>query len=177
MMRKPQPGIIVVGIGLFLLGGWLLALELGAPLVSFSRLWPFFLVVLGAAMLIQYGGEKRKRNGLLFIGVLTTLLGLFLSMFSLEIGRLTWPEMSRYWPFILLFIGSAFLLLYLAGDMQDPALLRPVYIFGGAGLVALPFTLGVLRGWVSSQGMHLWPLLIALIILAVFFQPQHPHEE
>jgi hypothetical protein len=144
----------------------------GAPMVSFSRIWPVFLAILGAAMLAQYASEKRKRSGLLFSGILTTLLGLFLCMFSLEIGRITWPEMSRYWPFILLFIGSAFFLLYLVGDMQDQALLRPVYVFGGVGLLALPFTLGILRGWASSQGLQLWPLLIALIILAVFFQPQ-----
>jgi hypothetical protein len=171
-LRKPQPGIIVGSIGLLILGGWLLALNVGVPLVSFSRIWPVFLSVLGAAMLTQYGSEKRKRSGLLFIGTFATLLGLFLCLFSLEIGRLTWLDMPRYWPLILLFIGCAFLLLYLAGDMQDQALLRPVYIFGGAGLLALPFTLGILRGWASSQGLRLWPLLIALVILAVFFQPQ-----
>jgi hypothetical protein len=56
-------------------------------------------------------------------------------------------------------------------------LLPPAYIFGGVGLLALPFTLGVMRGEVARQVLQFWPLLVLLVGLAVFFGRHSPDDD
>lgn len=165
-MGPRQPGAIVLGLGLMLTGGWMIATALGAPLVSLSSLWPLGISLVGLALLTQYSLRDKDDAGLLLFGSAILLVGLFLCLFTLQIGNLTWQDMASYWPILPLIVSFAFVLVYLAGDMREQALLLPAYILGGASLIALPFTLRVAQSIISGQALWLSPLLLALLALA-----------
>ncbi len=170
-MRQNQPGVIAGGLGLLLVGIWLLAITL-APLSGLQRLWPLIPAIFGLVMLVQASSEEGKPDGMIFLGVIALLTGLFLLLFTFRIGRLTWYDMNRYWPGFPLIVGIAFMVLYLAKDMRQQALLAPTFIIGGVGIFALPFTLGVIGGPVFSQVLQFWPLLAILALLAILFRPR-----
>ena len=171
-MRQRQPGAIVGALGLILFGSWMLAVTFGVPLVGFSQIWPVIPILFGLASLAQCLSGPRKQSGLIFLGVLALLTGIFLSLFTFQIGRLTWPDMANYWPIFPLIVGIAFMALYLTDGMRQEALLVPTFITGGAGVLALPFTLGVIRGAVFNQAVRLWPLLLLLVGLAILIKPR-----
>ncbi len=169
-MRQRQPGVVVISIGLTLAGAWWIAIASGVPLMSLNRFWPVGLSIGGLALLVQRSLRDRQDMGLLLFGSVLLLTGLFLCLFAFRIGNLTWQDMTDYWPILLLIVGFAFVLVYLASDMREQALLVPVYFLGGIGLVALPITLGMVRGAISSQVLWLSPLLLVLIVLAVLMR-------
>lgn len=168
-MRR-QPGAVIGGLGLVLTGGWLIATGLGAPLIGFDRLWPALLVILGLALLVQQGARGYRGNGLVLIGVAALLTGAFLCVFTLQVGGLDWPDMAGYWPIFFVIAGTAFTLAYVAGGMREQPLLVPIYALGGFGLLALPITLGIIRGAVFNQALRLSPLLLFLIGLGIFLR-------
>ncbi len=169
-MKLRQPGIAITGLGMVVVGGWVAATNLGAPLISFSRIWPAVLAILGLAMLTQNAVRGRQGNGLLLLGTMVLMSGIFLCAFTLEIGGLAWPDMAGYWPVFPLIVGVSFLLVYLTGNMQEQPLLIPIYLFGGFALFALPITLGIIRGAFFTQVVRLSPLLLILIVMAVLLQ-------
>jgi hypothetical protein len=173
-MRKTQPGFRIAGLSLLVVGGWLMAREMATPaagseVIGLDRLWPIIPFLLGLALTVQYLAEKRKRDGLIVLGVAAMLSASFLCLFTLQIGRLDWPDMVRFWPVFPIIIGAALVTLYVAGGMQDSTLLRPAYLIGGIGVFALPFTLGVLRGAIFDQAARLWPVLAIVLLLLVLF--------
>ena len=176
-MKRQQTGALIGALGLVGIGGWLLALALGVPLMGFDRLWPLIPALVGLVFVVQYAVTTSRPVGLLFVGMIALLAGTFLCTFTTGLGGLTWRSMAQYWPVFPLVIGVAFMALYLAGDMREGALLPPAYIFGGIGILALPFTLGVMRGEVARQVLQFWPLLVLLIGLAVFFGRHSPGDD
>jgi len=169
-MLKRQPGTLIAGITLLSAGILLVAGGLGLSWLRFERLWPLLLALGGSALLAQTARHATEAPGQIWVGVTTLLIGLFLCVFSLQLGNLTWASLSAWWPGFLLIIGTAFLAIFLLGDMWEENLLIPAYLFGGMGLLALPFTLGVIRSPVFSQVLRLWPLAILLVGLAVFLR-------
>lgn len=162
-MRR-KPGIMVAGAGLVIAGGWLIAGGLGARLLPFWRVWPLLLVALGLALVAQHAGEPAGGRGLLILGLPLLLTGVFLLAFTLEVGGLGWPDMRGYWPVFPLILGLTFLLVYVSGDMVEQPLLVLAYLFGGLGLAALPFTLGVIRLPLGEQIARFWPVLVLLAV-------------
>jgi hypothetical protein len=176
-MKRQQTGALIGALSLIGIGGWLLALALGVPLMGFDRLWPLIPALVGLVFVVQYAVTTSRPVGLLFVGMIALLAGTFLCTFTTGLGGLTWGSMAQYWPVFPLVVGVAFMALYLAGDMREGALLPPAYIFGGIGILALPFTLGVMRGEVARQVLQFWPLLVLLIGLAVFFGRHSPGDD
>jgi len=169
-MLKRQPGTMIAGITLLSTGILLIAGQFGLPWLDFARLWPLLVALLGAALLAQVARHATEAPGQIWVGVTALLCGLFLCVFSLQLGDLTWSSLSAYWPGFLLIVGLAFMTIFLLGDMREEDLLIPAYLFGGIGLLALPFTLGVIRSPVFGQMLRLWPLAILLVGLAVFLR-------
>jgi hypothetical protein len=176
-MKREQTGALIGALGLVGIGGWRLAAALGVPLMSFDRLWPLILALAGLVFVVQYGVTASRPVGLLFVGMLALLGGMFFCAFTTQLGGLAWRDMAQYWPVFPLVVGAAFMTLYLAGDMREQALLPPAYIFGGIGIFALPFTLGVMRGEVARQVLQFWPLLVLLVGLAAFFGRHSPADD
>lgn|SRR5574341_2150423 len=181
-MIQRQPGAMLAGLGLVAVGGWIIVIALGQPLVGFDRLWPALVAFAGLALTAQYTFHTPRYGGMLFVGVMLLLLGLFFLPFALRIGGISWSNMIPFWPVLPLIVAFAFAALYLADGMSDQTLLTPIYIIGGVGLAALPITTGVLRGTVLAQVIQLWPLVVIGLALAFFLRPHprpdgHDHED
>jgi hypothetical protein len=168
--RRTQPGTLLAGAGMLLIGALLLAPLFGLPDLSWSRLWPVLLIFAGIALLSQNSMDHHHRSGVVFLGTVVMLSGLFLSLFTFQIGRLGWVDMTRYWPVFPAIVGAGFLAVYFAGDMQNEALLKPSYLIGGFGLFLLPFTVGVVGGQVFQRISRFWPVLLIPVAGLIMFQ-------
>src|SRR5687768_7030214 len=163
-----QPGAAVIGLSLLIIGGWFTARAFEPRLMGFDRLWPFIPILIGVALLIQFAVGQPNRAGLVFVGLVFALTGIFMCVFTFEVGRLTWFDLTRYWPIFPAIIGAGFLAIFIADGMRNEALLKPAYLIGGFGIFLLPFTTGVLGGTLLDQVSQFWPLLfIPLAILVV----------
>ena len=172
-----QPGSTIIGIGLLAIGAWIVTIQLGVRLARFRYMWPALVALLSLAFLVQYIFQKRKQGGLVFLGIAGLLIGIFLNLFTLRVGGLTWADMALYWPIIPLCLGLAFLILYLAEGMRQQSLLIPTYIIGGVGLFALPITLKIVQGPVFNQVIQFWPIPVILLALAIVIRPRQPGKD
>jgi len=178
---KPQPGALVIGVGLlFFAGPWTIFSTL-YPVISgranvrlwpgLPELWPMLLVIFGVAMLAQVIFRPEGQLGLVFLGIVILMFGLFLSLFTLKVGNLGWADLARLWPVFAIIIGFAFLIVYVADDLRSSSFLIPVYVVGGLGIFLLPVTLGLTRGSGFAQSLQLWPLLVLVLAILIFFRP------
>jgi hypothetical protein len=165
-----QPGAAVIGLSLLIIGGWFAARAFEPRLMGFDRLWPSIPIMIGAALLIQFAAGQPNRAGLVFIGLVFALTGVFMCMFTFEVGRLTWFDLTRYWPIFPAIIGAGFLAMFIADGMRNEALLKPAYLIGGFGIFLLPFTSGVLGGDLFDQAAPFWPLLLIPLAIVVAIQ-------
>jgi hypothetical protein len=170
-MIKRQPGVTIAGVGLLIAGGWLAAEALGAGIIGARYVWPGAFVLLGAALFGQRAARQARRPGsgagLAFGGALAALLGAFLCAFSFQVGGLTWADLRGAWPGFLLILAGALIVVFLEGDMQERGQLVLAHVVGGLGLLALPFTLGIIRPR-GLAGGRVWPLgaAVALVLAA-----------
>ena len=156
----------LIGIVLALSGGWLAASALGLPLLTGGRLWPLVVTAIGAALLAENASQRRPSAGFGFGGALLVPLGLFLLVFTLELGGTSWQHMAGAWPVGLVLLGWAVLAVYLMEGMGQEGLLAIAFAVGGVGLAALPFTLGAIRAPAFSQMTRFWPAALALAVIA-----------
>jgi hypothetical protein len=120
-----------------------------------SRLWPAFVLVLGAGFLIMFFDREKYDPALLFIGTVLSLLGTF--FFYLNFTG--WSSMSKLWPVFLGIAGAGFLAIYL--ERRDR-----LFLFISVALIMLAGVFYLVFG----ISLHLWPLsLVAfgLSLLAV----------
>lgn len=163
---RGRAGSRLTGLLLVAVGVWLILSGLGVRMPRVEHAWPVLLIGVGLALLAEAGFGAR---GALFVGVIVTLTGGFLLLFAVGAWGSSWADLNTLWPVFLLIIATAFLTLYLVDEMREAGLLLSVMAIGGTGIVALPFTLGVMRGRFVTQMLRFWPLLAALIILALLF--------
>jgi hypothetical protein len=176
-MRR-QPGAVLFGIGLVVAGVWVIASALfpvitgqaSVRLVGLQELWPVLVIVGGVAMLVQAIFRLERLNGLIFLGIITLLVGVVCLVFSLEVGNLAWRDMARWWPVFLIILAIGFMSVFVADDLRNRALLIPIYVTGGLGFLILPFTLGMTRTVAFAQTLQLWPMLVVLIVLLFLFR-------
>jgi hypothetical protein len=152
-----QPPRLVPALFLILLGGWLLARELGLPLPGAGQAWPVALILVGLGLVGQHLFGGRQQPGLVFTGTLLAALGAF--FLSITLGPLDWGDLSRYWPVFVLIGGLGYLAQWLA-QPADRALLRPAGLALAAGAIALVFTLELAGPGVAAQARRFWPLLL-----------------
>jgi hypothetical protein len=82
--------------------------------VSFSRLWPVLMAIIGLSIL-PYGFTRTggSRIALIVPGVTITLLALLFLPFSLGITGIGFRAfVQTWWPVLFLIIGTVFILLY-----------------------------------------------------------------
>jgi hypothetical protein len=153
-MTRDRFGMVWAGLGLIGLGLAVLA----ASLVGWARLWPLFPILAGLGLFAGYVTSGARDGGLAFLGTLATLSGLFLFAFTL--GAWTWEEMTTLWPAFLVIAGIALLVAFLAERRS-----RDLGVLGlsCATMIAGVLGLGVTRGFVESDIVKLWPLLLVLV--------------
>jgi hypothetical protein len=152
-------GAILPGLFLILLGGWLLAQNLGARLPQIQNLWPAFPLVFGLAMLVRYFSEGRREEGLVFTGVAATLVGAF--FFAFTLGPLEWAQMRDFWPVFVLIGSAAFFAQWLARP-RNVGLLVPAVLALIVGGVFMLANTGALNRAMVNQLVKFWPVLLIL---------------
>jgi hypothetical protein len=141
-------GLVLIGVGIVLgLAMW----------IGWDKLWPVFPLMAGLGFLVGYVLSSFKEEGFVFIGTLAALLGLF--FFGFTLGVWEWGDMSKLWPAFPLILGVAFLALFLADRKHDAGALG----VGCAGVIVGIVGLAILYGYLGSEIVKLWPLLIILV--------------
>jgi hypothetical protein len=163
-MTEQQQSALWTGLGLIGLG---VAFIL-AQLIGWDRIWPLFPLLGGLAFLVGYIASGFRESGFVLVGVLATLIGLFLFGFSL--GLWEWGDMRRLWPVFPLIAGVAFVALFAAERARDAG---PLGVGCAALLVGIA-GLAVTYGYLGASVWRLWPVLLILAgivgLLGTFLQ-------
>ncbi len=160
--REKDAGVLVPGIGGFLVGIFFFAITLG-PLSwgDLEVLWPIFPMIGGVAFIAMFVLSKPRDAGVLVPGIGGLLMGIFFLLITL--GPLRWSEMGSLWPAFPLIGGLTFFGAWLA-SRKDTGLLVPAGLGVAVGILSFVFTLGIPGARLLAEG---WPGLLILIGLAV----------
>jgi drug/metabolite transporter (DMT)-like permease len=139
---------------------------------GWDAIWPILLFLLGVFSLRIYA--VRRRPAKLFAGVLFTLLGIFLFLFSS--GILDWSSMGSLWPTFLLVPGVALISVATVKERSS----RP--FVGGVFLLVFSVVFYVTHGSnamdrVFNPLARLWPLVLVLSGLLVFLRARRERLE
>jgi hypothetical protein len=152
-MERDRLGTVWAGLGLIGLG---IAFVV-AQWIGWDRIWPLFPVLGGLGFLAWYAFTGFKDAGLVFVGTMALLVGLFFLGFSLGIWE--WGQMGDLWPVFPLIGGVAFIALFLAERARDVGTLG----VGCAALIVGAVGLAITYGFVGGEIWRLWPVLLILM--------------
>jgi len=125
-------------------------------LIGWEHVWPLFPIAAGVLLLRAF--RSKGDPNLLFAGLLGTLLGTFLLLFSVNL--LDWTAMEALWPTIPLIAGIALVAGRVAQDQRGAMVLEiGVVIFS---LVAFLFTTERINPRVAAPFVRFWPLFLIL---------------
>ena len=126
----------LTAIFVILLSTWFEAQSLGFPMPSFfvGNLLPAFIVIGGLSSLMRYFSEGRTNSSHLFNATLAILLGAFFFMFLLSYWQ--WESMAQFWPLLLIIVGAAFFVQWLA-EIRVTRRLIFALVVGGIGVFFL----------------------------------------
>jgi hypothetical protein len=127
----------------FIAAGATLTLENMGVVRGASKLWPGFVLILGAGFLILFFDRRKNDLALLFLGTVISLLGLFFFFLNYT----AWSKMATLWPVFLGIAGAGFLAMYLVSRAR-------LFLFL---FVALTMLAGVFY-LVFGISLILWPL-------------------
>lgn len=127
----------------FIAAGATLTLENMGLVRGASKLWPAFVLILGAGFLILFFDRKKNDLALLFLGTVISLLGAFFFFLNYT----AWSKMSTMWPVSLGIAGAGFLAMYLVSRAR-------LFLFL---FVALTMLAGVFY-LIFGISLVLWPL-------------------
>ncbi|SHI98486.1 LiaI-LiaF-like domain-containing protein [Lutispora thermophila] len=137
-MKKNQN--IFIGISFIIVGTLFLLSNLGYINFSWSYIWPLALLAPGVYLHFSFFTGLDKNPGILVpAGILTTYGLLFYA--NVFFG---WGLMADLWPVFLIGISIGLLELYIFGS-RDNALLVPIAILGGLGIIFLTDTVYILN--------------------------------
>ncbi|MGA2506152.1 MAG: hypothetical protein ABSF80_01580 [Chitinispirillaceae bacterium] len=127
----------------FIAAGTALTLENIGVVRGASKLWPGFVLILGAGFLILFFDRRKNDLALLFLGTIISLLGVFFFFLNYT----AWSKMATLWPVFLGIAGAGFLAMYLVSRAR-------LFLFL---FVALTMLAGVFY-LVFGISLILWPL-------------------
>jgi len=176
---KRRRGSIWGALFLIALGAWFLAENLNVPLPGLGSMWPALLIFGGLVALGNYVTAQDRDPGQIFVGIAATLLGLFFFSFTLNLrlplpglreSGVTWNDMSRLWPAFPLIGGFALVAQFIVDPRHDWGEFVMGVLAIIVGVVAFPFTLGMMPGSLGATLLNLWPLLLIVVGLALLLQ-------
>jgi hypothetical protein len=144
------PALMLIGLGIVYLAVDLTFIEKIAAAVG----------ILGVSLILRFFLNGRREPGLFFIGMVTLLwLGFAASdpLFNVDL--------FQAWPLVISAVGLALLLTILVQRSREVRLALPAFLILLAGLVMLPFTMGLFIDEVLLTVASLWPLILVIPIL------------
>jgi len=156
-------GVVLIALGVLFLIGQFLRVEI------WSALWPFFIILFGAAFFVGMFASGRKAGGLAIPGSMFVILGLVLLAENL-FGN--WVSMTYAWALFAPTGVGVGIVIY-SGYSRKPELKRPGYTLIAIGLTLFVcfvafFELVLSLGAVARATNVVWPvILIALGVLMI----------
>jgi hypothetical protein len=138
----------------FIAAGTALTLENMGVVRGASRLWPAFVLILGAGFLLLFFDRRKSDLALLFLGTAISLLGVFF----FYLNYTAWSKMATLWPVFLGIAGAGFLAMYLRCRVR-------LFLFL---FVALTMLAGVFY-LVFGISLTLWPLSLVAFGVSLLF--------
>jgi hypothetical protein len=138
----------------FISAGTVLTLENIHILSGASRVWPGFLLIVGAGFFMLFFERKGDDAVLLFLGTAMSLLGLF--FFYLNYS--TWTRMATLWPLFLGIAGTSFFSIYFCNRDR-------FFLFIALALIMLAALFLIVFG----VSLHLWPLSLVAFGVSLLF--------
>jgi hypothetical protein len=133
--QPARPRVPALGV-LFVVAGVILLVSTYVPEVTFSKLWPLFLLLPLAILVERYLAQPKQAVGVLVpIGVLS-----YLTVFFLWLNLSSWANTATTWPHFLLAPAFGLSLLFLA--TRNTHLLVPITALT---VVAVVFLVGMQR--------------------------------
>lgn len=166
--RNNNLGSLIPGIVLIVLGLVFFAATQGAFNLNWGTIWPAFIMIGGAAVLLQafLTPDPRRRAGLVLGGTIPLLIGAF--FFATTTGLLDWSAQGTLWPIYPLIVGVAFFAAYLTSGLTQTGYVVPGAILTLVGLVFLGVAL---VGSYDIMG-KIWPIFLILAGVLVLVAPQ-----
>lgn len=146
----------VTGIGLIVIGVLFLLVSNNIWL-GWGNVWPLFPILAGMMFLRVY--KRNRTPEILFGGVATLLMGVFMLFFSL--GIFPWTRMESMWPVIPAIAGISLLAMATAHFRSTASLIMAVVIILFAFLGFLHEG-GVINQRVVAPFIRLWPLVLVV---------------
>ena len=137
---------------IFILAGTVLTLENLSIVSGASRVWPVFLIILGAGFFILFFERGKNDLALLFLGTVLVLL----AAFFLYLNYSSWKNMATQWPLFLGIAGGGFVTMYLSS-------MDRLFLFLALGLIML----AALFYLVFGVSIQLWPLSLVAFGLSL----------
>jgi hypothetical protein len=151
-MRQVK-SVFVLAI-VFITAGAALTLENIGVMRGASKLWPAFVLILGAGFLILFFDRRKNDLALLFLGSVISLLG----GFFFYLNYTAWSNMATLWPVFLGIAGAGFLAMYLVSCAG-------LFLFLSLALVML----GGVFYLVFGVSLTLWPLSLVAFGASLLF--------
>ena len=149
---------LVAASAVLVTGLWLVLEAAGVELPPLSRHWPLFVVLGGAASVLDWAAVSR-RPGALGLGVFGLVLGA--DLYLLTLRELPLRRVGLWGPGILLAVGLGCLAAWGAGGTRSPRLLATGVV--GVGLAITAW------GWGEIPLALFWGLALVLLGGALVF--------
>jgi hypothetical protein len=145
----------LTGIGLIVVGVLFLLVTNGI-LIGWRHIWPLFPVAAGVLLLRNF--RDRGNSDQLFAGLVATILGAFLLLFS--VGILEWTAMETLWPTIPVVVGGSMLAGHMVRHERGSMILEiGMIVFG---FLAFLFTTDAISSRVAAPFVRFWPVVLIL---------------
>lgn len=155
-MLRPDRKRKLTGAGLIVIG-LLFLLVSNNVWLGWANVWPLFPILGGMLFLRVY--SRGKTPEMLFGGIATLLMGVFLLFFSLNI--FPWSRMDTLWP-VIPAIGGVALLAVASAHFRGTGSLITGVVFILFAFLGILHEAGVINQRVISPFIRLWPLVLVV---------------
>lgn len=155
--KRKLTGIVLIVIGVLFL------LVSNSIWLGWANVWPLFPILGGMLFLSVYARSRTPE--MLFGGVTTLLMGVFLLLFSLNI--FPWTRMDALWP-VIPAIGGIALLAVTAAHFRSTGTLIAGVIFILFAFLGILQETGVINQRVVAPFVRLWPLVLIVAGATLF---------
>lgn len=158
---------LVFGTGFSLLG-ILLLLRTTGNLLTYSALWPVFLIVLGL-LLLYFALVRGASERYILLGMVCTLIGVY---YLLSKTILSEKDLRKFWPVFMTIVGISLIPYgYKKSGNARIVLLVPAWVIISLSLIFLFFSLGLTETPFRAFIAKWWPavFIIAGVVLLLSY--------
>ena len=155
-MLRPDRKRQLTGVGLIVIGVLFLLVS-NSIWLGWANVWPLFPILAGMLFLRVY--TRGRTPEMLFGGIATMLMGVFLLFFSLNI--FPWSRMDTLWP-VIPAIGGTALLAVAAAHFHGTGSLITGAVFILFAFLGILHEAGVINERVIAPFVRLWPLVLVV---------------